>query len=336
MNLLKTRLQTHLKTKPTLPLYSAAAFAISISLLPSSTMELSLDVAVNEQLGLGPLPCAELLAGFTDNTDRLTGGLLTICSALVPAGSIGDSAGGGSATAISTPTIMQNVVDTAYGDNGKDKGLFSITKNWGIFFTAEAESLNRETSDFAQGFKSDRDRFIFGSSYTASAKRVYRVAFDINRLEGDYNGGGEFENSSQGIRLLGSFRPFENSFINVLGGFDAISTKQEHGASFDYSFNGASAFNTSGAPGTVYDYEQYGISINVGHDYRAGQYTFSPTLGFNWNKTDYGTYSEAGNSGLELTFYDNEEESLQTTIGINTSASLGTSFGAFKPQLGLT
>lgn len=331
MKLLHTRFASKLTQTP----YSLSACIISLLVFANNTTAQSLDEAINEQLALGPLPCAELLADVADNTDRLTGGLLDICSAAVPAGSAGDSSGGGSASPISAPTIMQSITNAAHGDKDKSNELISINKAWGIFFTAEAESLDRENSDFEQGYDSDRARFIFGTSYTASPTAVYSLALDINQHEGDYSSGGNFENDSKGLRFLSSFRPTKNTFLTVLGAYDSVSAKQERDTNFSYLFNGASIFSTSGAANADYDYDQYGLSIDTGYEYQTGQYTLTPTAGIHWNRNDFSTHSETGNSGLELTFYDSEEESLQSIIGINLSASYGTGFGTFNPQFGL-
>lgn len=325
--------------KPRFPIKSASLSLLTsaITILSPNTLAQSLDEAINQQLALGPLPCAELFAGVTDNTDRLTGGLLNICSAAVPAGAVSSSGGGGSATPISTPVAMQNIVDAAHGDKqAKDNTSLAIDNKWSLFFTAESESLDRDNTEFEQGFQSDQSRFIFGSSYSPNPKVVYSLAHYINRHKGDYDGGGDFENSSEGARLLSSFRPTENTFINLLAGFDSVSSARERAADFSFEFNNASVFSTSGSARSDYDYDRYGLNFDAGYQHQYGRYTVSPSLGLLWNNEDYGTYSEGGNTGLELTFYDDERESLQSLLGLNISANFGTSFGVLSPQLGFT
>ncbi len=309
-------------------------------LISSAVSAQSLNEAIYEQLEFGAeLACTELTAGYSDPDNiRFTGGLADICGTAFPSGGVGgSSAEGGSATpSISTPNIMKKVTSTADSDHENNPNYVGLTKNWGLFFTAEAETLDRDATELEGGYDSNRHRFIFGSTYRFSTKSAVSLAIDLNEHEGDYdNGDGEFDTSSQGLRLLGSFRPTNNTFINILAGYDDISTERTRTSSLSYLEVGIPIASYSGAPTADYDYNQYAISIDGGYDFQTGKYTFTPTVGLSWSNIDYGTYSEAGNSGFELTYYDVEDESLQSTIGLITTTSFGTSFGAINPQLGI-
>jgi uncharacterized protein YhjY with autotransporter beta-barrel domain len=303
----------------------------------TNAFSLSLEEAVNAQLALGPLPCAELLSGYADNTDRFSGGLLDICSAAVPAGTVSNSSGGNSAVATTTPAVMSNVVKNIHaGKNSSDEAITTkINPDWSLFFTAEAEALDKEETDFSGAYDSDSFRVLAGVTYSANPAAVYSFAFDSTRQDGDYNSGGNFEHNSYGARLLASFRPTDQWFVSALTSVSSISADYQREGHFSFDFNHASVFSTTGTPAADYEYDLYGINLETGYEYQTGRYTFSPSIGLQWQKTDYGTYSETGNSGLELTFYDRKQMSLQTTLGLTTTASFSTSFGAVNPQLGL-
>ena len=312
-------------------------FALISAAVSTNAFSLSLEEAVNAQLALGPLPCAELLDGYADNTGRFSGSLLDICSAAVPAGSTSNSSGGNSAIATTTPAAMSDIVKNIHaGKNGSDEAVTkNINPDWSLFVTAETESLDKEKTDFTGGYDSDISRVIAGVTYSADAAAVYSFAIDGTRQDGDYNSGGNFDNKSYGARLLASFRPADQWYISALAGINSISAKYHRNDYFSYDFNHASVFSTTGSPAADYEYDLYGVNLETGYAYQAGRYTFSPSIGLQWQRTDYGTYSESGNSGLELTFYDRKQTSLQTTLGITAITSFGTGFGVVNPQLGL-
>lgn len=312
-------------------------FALISAVVSTNAFSLSLEEAVNDQLALGPLPCAELLDGYADNTGRFSGGLLDICSAAVPAGAASNSSGGNAAIATTTPAAMSNVVKNIHA--GKKSSGEVITTNinpdWSLFFTAEAETLDKEETYFSGAYDSDFFRAVAGMTYSANAAAVYSFAVDTTRQDGTYNSGGDFEYDSYGARLLASFRPTDQWFISALASTNSISAKYQRESHFSYDFNNASVFSTTGSPAADYKYDQYGINLETGYDYQTGRYTFSPSIGLQWKESDYGTYSETGSSGLELTFYDRKQTSLQTTLGLTTTTSFSTGFGVANPQLSL-
>ncbi|MGH1485278.1 MAG: autotransporter outer membrane beta-barrel domain-containing protein [Cellvibrionaceae bacterium] len=314
-------------------------------LITANASALSLDEAVNAQLTTaGSQACAELLNGFSaaENAGRLTGGLEGICATIIPAGTnpAANSAGGGAAAPISAPAAMQELADVSHGKEKSTSDNIintSINANWNLFFTAEVETLDRDQTDFEHGYNSDRKRFLGGLTYTANPKSVYSLAIDYNEQEGDFiDNDGEFERDSLGLRLLASYRPTQNTFFSVLAGYDDVSAEHERTTGFSFILNNTPIDTpVSGTPEADYDYNQYGLSVLGGYDYQKGNYTITPSIGLNWSKSDYGTYSETGNSGLELTFYDDEEKSLQSVIALTTSASFSRSYGTINPQFGI-
>lgn len=329
-------LQQSRKHALTLPLIASSI----LGLLSNASSAQGLNESIYNQLQFGAeLACTELSNDSdADPNTRYTGGLQDICGTFFPAGGVGGSSqdGGNATPSISTPNIMRKVTTASDEENKDNPSYVELTSQWGLFFTVEAESLDRDATELEGGYDSNRQRFVIGTSYRISDKAALSMAFDFNEHDGDYdNDDGDFENSSKGLRLLGSFRPSAKTFINVLASYDDISTERSRKSSLSFFENGGLIAAYRGTPTADYDYDQFGISIDGGYEYQTGKYTFTPTASLNWNKTNHGTYSEDGNSGFELTFYDLEQESLQSIIGIITTASFGTSFGAINPQIGL-
>lgn len=317
----------------TRPLFALIPLAVC-----TNAFSLSIEEAVNAQLALGPLPCAELLSGYSDNSGRFTGGLLDICSAAVPAGSISNSSDGNAAIATSTAVVVSNIVKNIHeGKNSSEEAITTkINPDWSLFFTAEAETLDKEETDFSGAYKSDYSRVIAGVTYNASTTAAYSFAIDSTRQDGDYNSGGNFKHNAYGVHLLASFRPTDQWFFSALATMNSISAEYLRETHFSYDFNNASIFTVAGSPSAEYKYDQYGINLEAGYEYLTGRYTISPSIGLQWQETNYDTYSENGITGLELTFYDRNQTSLQTTLGLTTSTSFSTDFGTVNPQLGLT
>ena len=92
---------------------------------------------------------------------------------------------------------------------------------------------------------------------------------------------------------------------------------------------------TNGAIGKSADTnaDEYSAGMLVGYDFVVRNYTIGPRVSVDWIQTDYDRYREKGESGLELTFYNDEETSLQSTLGVEGSAAFSTSYGVFLPQV---
>lgn len=297
----------------------------------------SLDDAVNAQLenlpGVGP--CGRLLnAGGVP-----TGNLETICARAVPVGSTPSSTGGGSATPAATPNVSSSVADDWRETGGE---AVSIAGPWSLFLTAENESLDRKASGTEGAFDSGLNRVVVGGSFSPSTRAALSLALDMSQHEGDFRNGGDFSYDSRGLRLLGEFNPAPPFSLVVLGFYDDVSAERQRVARFDDSIrvddsiNEVSIFSVEGTPETGYDYGQLGMTIQGAYELTAGQLSVSPQLGLDWINSDYGTYNERGDSGLELTFHDDKRTSLQSALGLQATYAVGTSFGAVIPQLGFT
>jgi len=307
-------------------------------LLAASTANgqaISLDQAVNNQLQVttGGLGCSVLLA----NGANVTGALQDICARAVPAGATPSSAGGGSATPAAGPganITFAKQADKEAEDIAKNKA--SSGGNWGLFITAENESLERDASEFEGGFDADTNRFVMGIVYAPSTTAAYSFGLDLNSQDGDFNVGGDFSHDSTGYRFLASFNPSDKLSFQVAAAYDDISADRRRIARFTDIFNDAEFFVFSGTPDASYDYDQLGLNALLGYELSSGQFSLTSQFGLNWLSTDYGTYDERGDSGLELTFHNDDRKSFQGSIGLLGTYAVGTSYGAFIPQFNAT
>lgn len=288
--------------------------------LTTNVQALSLDEAVIQQLITDLLPCRNLRDAGAD----FTGNLLTICSRETPIQGVTSSSGGGAATPASMPgNRFSEDAESITSDSG----------NWSMFFTVENESLDRDASESESAFDSSLNSFVIGASYMPTITSAYSLVLDVTEQDGDYKGGGDFALDTTGLHFLASFQTTDQFSIDVAATYQDISAERQRVTNF--TDTGASR-SYDGTPDADYGYDQIGLALRGTYDFNAGSLNIATQFGFDWLNSDYGTYSEQGSSGLELTFHDDEKKSLQAVLGIQGSYSMDTSFGAFIPQIDLT
>lgn len=304
------------------------AIAGLLAIISLNAHAITLIEAVDAQLGTVSLPCDQLLAG--DPVSVLEGELANICSRAVPLGSTAQSAAGNSS---SLSTLSSSPMTSVESEKVQEK--MELGSQWTLFFTAESEILDRDITTQEDGFDSTALRLLAGLTYALDARSNMGLALTMQEHKGDYDSGGDFKAETTGIRLMALKYFSDQFFIQAMGGIDQVSSQRTRSTSFDEYFNGGLVFSTNGNPSSDFDYDQTELSVLAGYDYVTGNITVTPQLGLTWLNIDFGTYSEAGNSGLELTFHDDERESLQSVLGIQTTMAVSTGYGVALPQLDL-
>ncbi len=288
----------------------------------------SLDEAVAEQLGTpigtpsGFVGCGNL----HDAGSNLVGALQTYCARFAPEGATTAASGGGSATTTAVPRAEAHSADS------QDDAISKNNGNWSWFLTGETETLEKSESETEGAFDSDVQRVVMGISYAPTTQASFSLAVDRNEQDGDFENGGTFAHQSTGIRLLGTFNPTDNFSLMISGAYDDITSERTRISSVNDSFNGGEINFLSGTPTSDYSYNQLGVNLRGSYQLTSGKFSFTPMLGIDWLDTDYGTFSESGNSGLELRFHDDAKTSMQSVLGFQGSYAISTDFGAFIPQ----
>lgn len=310
-------------------------FLSCASLFPTPVFSQTLDEAVAEQLGTS---CTILLAGgFLSNLNEP---LRSIC---LGGGSGGtnfppSSTGGGAGTPTTLPGIVKERMER---EKKADEGstVIELSRSLNFFFSAEHEELDRKVTTFEDGYDSYILRFTAGVDLQITESLVTGLALDTSRHKGDYLSDGSFENDSYGIIAFGMLFPTDRTFLQVYGGYASMSNKRERLATFtDFDSVGAITISVTGTPDVGYNSYKYSAGLMAGYDLPLGALTIGPRAGIDWSRTKYDTYSETdveGLSGLELTFYDDKEKSLFTTLGLTTSVAGSTDFGVVVAEQGI-
>jgi len=301
----------------------------------------TLDEAVNNQLKPDPstaILCAQLLGN--DTTSVLTGPLFAIC------GNSGNgpsnSTGGGAASPTTLPKIVQQrlremraektappKVQASSGD-----AVARLGSGLSLFLSGEYESLNRDVSTFEDGYDSDIWRVTGGADYLFTDRVGAGLALGYSRQNGSFTGGGDFKNDSYDVLAFGSFLPFERTFVQVTAGYARKKYDRDRIATWSWTneANPNNQVRARGSENADYNANEVRVGALAGYDYPVGNVTISPHAGLDWAHIDFDTYSERGASGLELTYYNDKRNSLQSTAGMQARVDLKTGFGVLVPQ----
>jgi len=320
------RFQDHEQTK-SLPIFRYLLF-LTIGLLtvfatPARAQQ-SLDDAVNAQLEFVNIACDRLLNSDATNISALTGELVLICQRGAPSSGAGSSgaSGGGAGTATNMPDAVRTRLDS---DSSTSEGV-----ERGFFMTMYSGASDRKVTELQDGY---------GSSITGAVAGFDRqfgewlggFAVDYFEHDGDFIGGGDFETRSTGIVFFGSRALGDKANFDFYAGYNDHSKDRTRIASFVHvEPDGSPFFDSNGTPDSDFNASQVLAGLQYTYSISMGDVTFGPRFNLDWSDTQFDAYTETEtlDSGLALTFYDDEETSLVSTIGLDASVAISTKFGA--------
>ena len=274
--------------------------------------------------------CEQLISAVGQG--NLTGTLLEKCGS---AGGIGGTSTGGAAGATqSAPGVVQERLLTARGEEGEmTENVSELMPGLSVFLSGGYESQDKDLTFFEDGYDSDIKRFTVGGDYQFTDKVMAGMAFNYSNHDGDFDGGGDFDNDSYGVTLFASILPVDQVFVQLTAGYAAKEYDRTRIASFEW-VNG----NNPAGPGPEngnYDGDEYSFGILSGYDFTYGNLSIGPRLGLDYIRTEFDGYSETGTTGLGLVFDDADETSLQSRLGLTSSVAVNTGFGVLLPQAGV-
>ncbi len=129
---------------------------------------------------------------------------------------------------------------------------------------------------------------------------------------------------------MGIAKTNNNVSLEIAASYKSLTSARTRIALFD---DPEVFFSRPGRPTVKYDYPEYKAVIRTTYLHTSSRLNISPYIEFSHLSADYGTYSESGESGLELTFHNDTRDSTQLVFGTRSSYAFSTSFGAFIPQL---
>jgi uncharacterized protein YhjY with autotransporter beta-barrel domain len=273
----------------------------------------------------------ENLTGFNPNSEGgypITGELFNLCGD-IPDGP-GNSSGGSASVPQMAPAIVQDRFNEARGEETDESGMVSkISPKLSLIFSVEGEALDRDVTDFEDGYDSDILRLTAGIDSQFTDKFLAGVALTYNDHEGDLDSGGDFENDSFGVVAYASFIPTKQVFIEATAGYASKGFKRTRIASFKVNDVELGGRPVKGS----YDGNELSGGVLIGYDRSVKNITFGPRASLDWSYNDFDGYTEKGDTGLELSFEDTSEFSLQSRFGVTGSMAFSTGFGVLVPQM---
>lgn len=300
----------------------------------------SLNDVVTEQLSRS---CTELL-GNDDFLTVLTGPLQEICAPPivggpgVPPGAVAGSRGGGAAIPTGLPNILRRRLAEDEKENGNEGGgassdyVLGLSESVEVFLSGEYQSLDRDITKFEDGYDSDIWRVTTGADYRIHETMLVGAAFDYRHQKGGFSGGGNFTMDSYGTLVYANITPLDGLFIQVVGSY----AHQDNERSRFTRFEEEDGPIHTGFADSDYQSDEYSASIQSGYDFNFQNLTLTPIVGLDWIRNNYASFSESGNSGLELRISKDRRVSLQSRLGVLGSLAFGTEFGVIVPQVGVT
>ncbi len=316
-------------------------YVIAIFLSPALVCSQTLDSAINEQLGLAfGIECGELLGGVGAAATALTGQLANICTRGFPAAGAGpsSSSGGNAGTPITLSGDINKRLKQAHGDesviSSNPNAIDIGGKNPGFFFSAQFDAMNRAVTSLEDGYKSDIAKIVTGLDTQYDESWFAGVAVKTTIQKGKFIAGQHFESAAYGVTGFGSYLINEQLYIDFYAGYTRKKNKQKRSASFtQLDANGALQFkSTAGDPKISNDSNQFSAGLLFAFDSVIQNVSYGPRISLDWVNTKYDTYSETGATGLELSFHDDQQTSLISTVGYFRSVAVSTSFAVITFQ----
>jgi len=314
-------------TQPIAKSLQGSAIAIILFLFTFTAQAMTLSEAVNAQLESISGPCEKLLnAGGVP-----TGGLAAICGRFVPANSPTQANTGSSAnlSTLSSNTKVSN-------REAQVQEQTQLAPQWTLFITGEKQTLNHDLTDGEDGYNSTASRLLGGITYAWDAKTNFGLALSRQSHKGDYDSGGDFDAQAKGARVTASRQLTDAWFIQAAAGYDWIGTQRSRSARFEEYISGVLSLSAQGTPSADFNYHQSEMTLLTGYEFTFNNISLLPQLGLTWLNIDYGKYSESGDSGLELTYYNDKRQSIKSSIGVQATMTHGTAYGVLIPELAIS
>ena len=300
-----------------------AALVASALWLPSQAFAAqTLDQAIANQLDL---QCQNLTGGGA--VPGLGPNLTALCND-IPSGP-GSSSGGSTGSAQSLGATVENRrKDRLEGKSTENQATFNLPSGLGLFISGNVESLDRDKTTFGDGFDSTVLGTTAGADFRFNDMFLAGGAFNYVNRDGDFDGGGDFNTDSFGGLIYGSVMPIPAMFLDITLGY--TSHDYDLKRPVEYVTLGGTPFGGNAKSDS--DGDEFLIRAVAGYDYTIRNITVGPRVGLNYTHLSIDDYKESNAGGIGLEYDDQTVKSLQSTVGLQGSMAINTSYGVWLPQ----
>ena len=190
-------------------------------------------------------------------------------------------------------------------------------------FVSTDYQYKRKDESAEAGFQSDRAGITVGLDAPMDWG-VIGGALSYSHTWGDFDdSGGDFDVDSFGGLLYGSYYPSDASYIDAVLGLAVKDHDLDRRVVANNQILGNAEGDTIGF--------EFQASLSGGYDFTFDNITVGPRVGVHYLRTELDGFTETGNP-LALSYEDQVEDSLTTTVGAQASVAISTSFGVIVPQ----
>jgi len=136
-----------------------------------------------------------------------------------------------------------------------------------------------------------------------------------------------------GVLVYTSFSPISHAFVDLVGGYIRKNYSFERRAAIDiFNIDAQVTKNVAGKTQADTDGDEFRFSAYGGYDFVFGSVTVGPRVGVNYRDITIDGFRESGNTGIELSYDNQNIVSLTTNAGVYGSIVGSTGFGVIVPQ----
>jgi outer membrane autotransporter protein len=213
----------------------------------------------------------------------------------------------------------------------------------GVFVNGRLGSGSKDTTSLEAGYDVDGTGVTLGADYRFNDRIVAGAAFSYGSTDTDFDkvrdgglSGGTFDSDGYSLALFGGWTG-ERSYLDLIASFGQLDHESERRVSYTLGFNTPDP--QLGALTETWDAKAVGetesdvlsLGASYGYNFGKGSWSFGPTLAISYLKADVDGFSERGAPGLELTYGDQEGESLQLQAGLDVAYAASMSWGVLSP-----
>ncbi len=268
---------------------------------------------------------------FQSEMDNLAN---TVCGSLAPCPSFGSTTAVGGQLEVQNDRVPAAVLQRLRELQSEADGNASSLQPGGAsadenpfeglnLFISTDYQYKRKDEAAEAGFRSDR----LGITVGLDAPMDWGViggALSYGHTWGEFDdGGGEFDTDSVGGLLYGSYYPSDASYIDAVIGLAGKDQRLDRRVVANNQILGNAEGDTLGF--------EFQASLGGGYDFTFDNITIGPRAGIHYLRTELDGFTETGNP-LALSYEDQVEDSLTTTVGLQASVAISTTIGVIVPQ----
>ena len=210
----------------------------------------------------------------------------------------------------------------------------------GVFASGEYERFEQDATRFTTGHESDTKGITFGADYALTSSLILGIALTTSRTTGEFDEhGGSFATDSWGGMLYASILPMPNLFVDATIGYNHKEYDQKRRATYTFLRGGVLNIVDGFAQGDTGG-EEFRTSATTGYDVVLRNITVGPRVGVSYKYNTVDAFKEHGwqskpqmDTGLELNYEGQHQDSLTTTLGLFGSIAFSTPIGVVVPQV---